>query len=254
MTQDEIARILRVWYLIELVSPQAVRFDDQLRETPSHQKVELGTQIRWAALEHRQQALFEERREDDLEDGERNDKAGKTQEPEAKYIVYLGLSKISEFDLAIARAAKLKLTPLDLEQKSRDNCAWATIQLGRFGLFIPESLTISTVPWVLQQLRKRGLVDFVRDPEPEALASLRQAIGSSLQFEPGEPVTPSALFAAAKVIKSACSLQDVALEEHAHISIFGHPAKEHRDLINSFFYEVLRAQSRQTRATRCHWS
>ena len=234
MTQQEIAAVLRTWYLIELMSPQAVKFEDRKRgKDLTHQRIRKDTEIAWEQLGQKQQQLFADKFPDEGEAQKRSDRSSK---PEAKYIVYLGISKLSGFDAALAQAADLKLTALDVEHQNKDDCAWASIQLDKAGIYIQESLTVSTVPWVLMQLAGATLAQFVEKPQPKSFQHFVQNVEHDLPFEPNVPVTANLLIEAANLVRERCGLT-IDFQEEAHLAIYDHPTREHRDILNSFFYE-----------------
>ncbi|MHB8153526.1 MAG: DEAD/DEAH box helicase [Bacillati bacterium] len=252
MTQDEILAILRAWFLIELMSPQTVRFDDRKKEEPSHVDIELGTEIRWAALLRRQESLFVQRETEQVDESDPSTRSKRKDDgPQPRYIAYLGLSKVRSFEKGIAKAAGLTFTELDEHNATEAICAWASIQLDASGVYIPKSLVISTLPWALMKIRKQRLWGFVKDPNPKEFAEFCTPLESALPFEPDEPVTPELLDSAASMICAACELTGVvAFKQFARINIYDYPSREHQDLLNSFYYEDIAKVMAQVKANK----
>ncbi|MGP6190457.1 MAG: DEAD/DEAH box helicase [Vulcanimicrobiaceae bacterium] len=233
---NAVADVLRLWYLIEILSPQAVTFRDPDYEYSTDFAITPGAEVPWSELSARQESLFGAVPDTDEEADEIEDLA-RADRPSAAFLVYLGISKIALFDRAIVAAGGTERTALDQERESKESCAFATIHLDEEGVYIDDSLVLSTLPWGLQQLRALKIFEFVRRPKPKDFDEFVDRLKANIPLPRRRPLAADDICRAAEFVREACKLEKVIpFEKPAHGTFYKLGLKEPRDLLNSFYY------------------
>lgn len=173
MTTEETLAILRSWYLIEMMSPNTVKVEKKMLKPEWHLKLDDKKQtlpeLPWEKKEPELNLQVDEGEDEEAGDNDAAGDgdvalAGDEEEKEDGYIFYLGITLLSDAYNAIRSHLDFDDTFVDAERRRNDYCAFASVRLTLEGTPVPDSLTISTLPWYLGKIRDLGLERVLTEP------------------------------------------------------------------------------------------
>ena len=249
----EIARILRGWYLIEMLTPQTLAKswfdDDELDDDPDGQPVSRRKPVivhtdseRDVVLPWQIAAADEERVLDPAEqvpndageddDDDLDDDAADPNLP--AYTLFLGIMPCALL-YDIIRIA-LRLEPDDRIESSPARVALAAIDLTEDGRFLPNSLRISTLPWYAAKIRKSGLATVLSQPVSAAFDDFSKDARSRCVGDPSEPASANSIRQLVAFVQRACDISDLSIDFAAAIVRRTGDPREDKDVLNSFYH------------------
>jgi len=171
MTNEQILAILRSWYLIEMLSPNTVKLDRRMLNPDVHlsadDKKQALPELPWEKKEQELNLQVDESEDGDdnpSDDREATVASATEEEKDDGYIFYLGITALSDAYNAIRSHLDYDDTFVDAERRKGNYCAFASVRLTLEGCPVPDSLTISTLPWYLGKIQELGLNRILTEP------------------------------------------------------------------------------------------
>ena len=251
----EIARILRGWYLIEMLTPQTMTKswfdDDELDDDPDeqpkskrkpvivHTNSEGDVVLPWQSAAADEERVFDPAEPalndavgDDEEDDDVDDDAADPNLP--AYTIFLGIMPCALLYDIVRNA--LRLEPDERIESSPARVALAAMDLTEDGRFLPNSLRISTVPWYAAKIRKSGLATVLSQPVSAAFDDFSKDARSRCVRDPSEPASGDSIRQLVTFIQRACDIADLSIDFAAAIVRRTGDPLEDKDVLNSFYH------------------
>ncbi|MGD1065604.1 MAG: hypothetical protein ABR975_02180, partial [Vulcanimicrobiaceae bacterium] len=244
MQQNEILSILRSWYLIEMLSPRTLsELPSMLRGKHPHLVFDdpaEGIEMTW---ERKQTELELEEADDeaDVVGGDSSpvvvDDDGPSEETEKGYVFYLGIGFLSDAFTAIRKLLGVPSAFSDDERRGTDSFAFASVRITHDGLFVRNSLTISTLPWYLARMTRSGLTEILTHPVEKGFNDF--LYDARLRLIPSDDIlaTATRLRVLAQEVVCACGLPNFPITYWFAGRGSNFEPNDAHDVINSFYYE-----------------
>lgn len=247
MTTDEIERVLRAWYLIEMLTPQSIDPDPERDEKSQQFDIKPGDTLPWNDAAARQQTLItvaypgddasgqspEENANGVIDPDASTQESVRARQEPAAYILYLGLIKMADFEQALVSACNVNRTDFDRERGRPGMCAIASIQVDENGRYLPKSLRVSCAAWSLGKIRAGSVLQFVDQVAPRDFDRFIEKF--EVPLSPDDPLSVGDITALVGAIQSSCGIGDLRLHRLARGAVYGFGTYENTDLLNSFY-------------------
>jgi AAA domain len=246
VTSADVLKVLRTWYLIEMLSPNGVKVQKRMLNVHTHvkanYKVEDLPEMPWEVREQELSLpdLVDEESGDETESELGDPDSDTTDEGTAKvegYIFYLGIVSLAEAYKAIRVALKAEESFLDGQQRANAYCALASVRVTMDGLPVRDSLTISTLPWYLGRIKEMGLGQVLTEPVGRGFDAFTSQTRDGAFAGLNPQFGSKDLVALADFVVNACDAEEIPWTYAFAGNRERFDPKEPPGLLNSFFHE-----------------
>lgn len=238
-SRDQIERILRVWYLIEMLTPGRPVSMPKRPAKNSYLKCDHDGPLPEMSWEVRQPRLIatedvaEEVVDSDEEDASLDDETGL----EKGHIVYLGIAYLGDGFKVVRRALNSEESFADVECAGSDYMALGSIRVTKDGRFVRKSLMISTLPWYLGRIKRLGLAHVLTQPVSVGFEEFVKTCRDDMVVEDAT-VSAGDLRELTKAIAAACGADELPLQNYYYAGpLRPFDPDEPPDLLNSFYHD-----------------